>query len=374
MMNCERAKELFSEYLEGGVDHAVAALVRSHLDLCPACAGELNALKQTWSMLDAMPQVEPPCDFRHSVVMQAARLQHQEAKSRQPGFVINWDAFLGRLAPARAIAIACLGAILAVLLLWVPPSAYEHVAGIFTPSATVLNPIETPRPANAIEASPLSMEAERKQEWQSRKLGRNMIWVSVSPRENGEGTMIYRVTLSVNESALLPDETSQRIGASVYVLPAGRFSVDEAKLSEPEWQGNVLVDSPVRVPVMLVDRAQGGPGSVNLLITWRFRQREFADIIIIPSKRSSRNDVFDLSVNADEFAPVGDDLYSTLQTIAKDYGVPVITNAYLDQNPSVVSFGKASLEEALIQTLKPIGLDWLAADRSVYVDRQYDVD
>lgn len=84
--------------------------------------------------------------------------------------------------------------------------------------------------------------------------------------------------------------------------------------------------------------------------------------------------MFDLSVGGGEFASGGDDLYSTLQTIAKDYGVPVIANAYLDKKPSVVSFGKASLEEALIQTLKPVGLDWLVADRAVHVDRQYDVE
>ena len=372
-MNCERARELFSEYLEGGVDHAVAALVRGHLDQCPACSGEVEALKRTWGMLDMLPQAEPPVDFRHNVVMRCARLQHEQSKSRQSRFLTNWDAFLRRLAPVRAVAIACLGAILAVLLLWVPPSTYEHVAGIFTPSTTVISPAEQSRPANAIEASPLSMEAERKQAWQSRKLGRNTLWITVSPRENGEGTTIYRVTLSVNESSLLPGETTQRIGASVYVLPAKQFSVEEAKLSGPEWEGNVLVDSPVRVPVMLVDQSQGGPGSVKLLVAWRFRQREFADIIFIPSRRSSRSDMFDLPVG-NEFTSGADDLYSMLETISEDYGVPVIANARVDQKPSVVSFGNSSLEEALMQTLKPVGLDWLVADRAVYVDREYDVE
>ena len=371
-MNCERARELFSDYLEGGVDHAVAALVRGHLDQCPDCTGELDALKRTWSMLDMLPEVEPSVDFRHTVVMRAARLQHEQTKSRQGRFSINWDVFLGRLAPARAAAIACTGALLAVLLLWVPPSAYEHVAGIFTPSATVINPVESQRPANAIEASPLSMEAERKQEWQSRTLDRNMVWISVSPKENGQGTMIYRVTLSLNESALRPDEVCQRIGASVYVLPPNQFSFEKTEFSEPEWQGNILADSPVRIPVMLVDQAQGG--SVNLLVTWRFRQRELAKIVIIPSRRSSKSDVFDLSGGREEFTSGPTDLYSTLQRLATDYGVPVIAYAGLDQRPSVVSFGSVSLEEALIQTLKPVGLDWLVADRMVYVDRQYDIE
>ena len=113
-MNCERARELFSDYLEGGVDHAVAALVRGHLDQCSACTGDLDALKRTWSMLDMLPEVEPSVDFRHTVVMRAVRCQHEQSKSKQPRFTINWDAFLGRLAPARAIAIACTGAILAV--------------------------------------------------------------------------------------------------------------------------------------------------------------------------------------------------------------------------------------------------------------------
>ena len=371
-MNCERARELFSDYLEGGVDHAVAALVRGHLDQCPACAREVDALKRTWGMLDMLPQLEPPVDFRHTLVMRCAKLQHEQSKSKQAGFLLNWDAFVRRLAPARAVAIACMGAILAVLLLWVPPSTYEHVASVFTPSATVINPVEQPRPANAIEASPLSMEAERKQEWQSRKLGRNTVWISVSLKETGEGTTIYRVVLSVNEAALLPDENSQRIGASVYVLPAKQFSLEEVKLMEPEWEGNILVDSPVRVPVMLVDQSQDA-SSVKLLVTWRFRQREFADIILIPSRKSSRSDMFVLS-SGGGFGSGGGDLYSTLQTIAQDYGVPVIANATLDGNPSVVSFENASLEEALIQTLKPFKFDWLMADRTVYVDREYDVE
>ena len=376
-MNCERARELFSGYLEGGTDRGFAADLRGHLGQCESCSREFELFKQTWHLLGTLPEVEPPSNFRHDVIMRAACTQHEELQSaRRSVFAVNWDLLLTRLVPARAVAIACAGAVLAVILLRVPPSAYEHFAGMFNPRVDIES-VESNRPANAIEASPLSMESELKHEWQSRKLGRNTVWVTVSPKDNGNGATVYRVMLSINKAALLPDETTQRIGARVYLLPGNKFTVEDVKAAVPEWDGSILADSPVLVPVMpvIVAQSQGRVASVNLLVTWRFRHRDFAYIIFIPTQRMpSSRDVFDFSMGGAGFARGGSDLYSTLQTIAQDYGVPVIASAYLNRHLPVIRFGTEALDETLMQTLKPVGLDWLFADQAVYVDREYDVE
>jgi hypothetical protein len=117
-----------------------------------------------------------------------------------------------------------------------------------------------------------------------------------------------------------------------------------------------------------VDRAQGQTDTVNLLVTWRFRGRSFSQVVIIPSGSGSHS-------TRDVLAPLPGgaeaDLFSSLQSVSEDYGVPIIVNGYLTQRPSVMQFGDSGLEQALRAMLKPAGLDWLFADGAVYVDREY---
>lgn len=369
-MNCERARELFSEYLEGELDRAVAEVLRGHIDHCSSCRREFEGLKQAWSLLEALPQVEPPASFRHDVVMRAARIQHQELRpqrNREKWF--TWDYVFGRLIPARAIAIACAGAALAVLLLRVPPTAYEQIAGMFNPAPEEISMPQVS--ANALASSPLSMEIERKQKWQSRKVGRNTVWVTVDRKDNGNGTTLCKVMLELNQDALLYDDNTHRIGAQVYLLPANKFSFEDLSTASPEWQGSILSDQPVVIPV-IYDQSQGG--SVNILVAWKIRHREFAHVIFIPSNRFSQSrDMFDLSKPSGGFARGGDNLYSALQMIAMEYGVPIVANAYLPNKVSAVSIGQQSLDQELFQTLKPAKLDWLSADGAIYVDKPYEI-
>jgi len=369
-MNCERARDLFSAYLEGSVDDALTALLRDHIDRCPACKREYELFRQTWCMLGLLPEVAAPSGFRHDVLVRTARVQHEHMKGVSAGLPeLNGHFLLRRLLPVRTIAIASAAAALAIILLKVPQSTYEYFAGMFNPSAQVVESTEAQRPADAIEASPL--ESARKLHWQTRKLRRNTVWMNVSPDESRDGTTLYRVTLSINYDALLPGETTTRIGAQVFLLPPNRFGPGDADSARLVWEGNILKNSPVLVPV-IVDRSQGSLGSVNLLVAWTFRQRKFADLIIMPAQRRvPAHGAFSLSVSSEDLSR-SDDLYSTLQVIARDYGVPIVVNAYLEERLSVMNFGARSLDQILRDALEPVGLDWLYADKAVYVDRKYE--
>ena len=375
-MKCERAKELFSEYLEGGADHALTDTIRRHMGQCSSCAREFELFKQTRCMLEALPEAEPPMEFRHDVVMRVARMQHERERGtagRILGF--SWESLLGGLRPARAVAIACAFAAFAIVLLTVPDSAYDYFAGVFNPGVRIVQSVEPQQSANVVEASPLSkLESRRKHEWQARKLGRNTLWVALECEGNRDNTTLYRLMLSINPDALLPGDVTTRIGARIFLLPPNTFGDNVIESASAAWQGNILAESPVIVPV-IVDQSSSRTGSVNLLVAWRFRGRDFAKIIFLPTQKqafSARN-TFGFSIGDSGFSQAGTGLYPTLETVAQDYGVAVVANAYLPGNPSVLGLGEGDLDQALRKVLKPIGLDWLYADGAVYVDREYKV-
>jgi hypothetical protein len=263
----------------------------------------------------------------------------------------------------RGVAVAA--AALALILLRIPETAYVHFTSMFSPRVEIGQTVKMPSGAGT---SALRMDSSRKEEWLTRKVGRNTVWISVSPRDNGDGSMVYRVMLTINTHALLPEEAGRRIGARVHLLPANRFDCEEMNAATAVWSGTILETSPVLVPV-IVDRAQGRDDTVNLLVTYVFRQREFGQIVMIPTQRPGRpGDVFDFSAKGSSFTKPETGLYPTLQGVAQEYGVPVVANAHLTEFPAAINVGRGDLNDALTQLLRGSGLDWIVADGVVYVD------
>lgn len=375
-MLCDIARELFSEYLEGGTDHSQTKHVCDHIGQCESCRRDFDLFRQTWQTLSVLPEIKPPSGFRHDVVMRVARQQHEHAQNARLS-VSSIGRFLniGNLRPVRALAVACAAVALVVVLLRIPESAYEHFSGMLSPSIGVIDSTKSEKSTDVIEASPLSqLESVHKREWQARKLRRNSVWVTIEPCENGNGTTLYKVMLSINSAALLVNETTARIGGKVFLLPADRIGYDAINSATQVWEGNILNDSPVLVPV-IVDQSRNSAGSVNLLVTWKFRQRNFAQIIFIPmqDRATDSTNVFDFSAKSTSFTQTNGDIYSLLCSITKDYGVSIIANAYLTEKPWQTNLAGGSLDQALRSTLEPVGIDWLYADKAIYVDRKYDV-
>lgn len=367
-MNCERARELFSDYLEGSMDAALAAVIRGHVDKCPDCAREFESFKITWGMLNVLPEIEAPRDFRHDVVMRAVRQQQERAQAAKRNSGINWDQILNKFIPVRQVAFAVGAAAVLFLLLHVPETAYHGFTGMFNPKVGISHSTG-PQERTAVDSSPMPISAARVQDWQTRKLGRNTVWVSVNPRDNGDGSSVYCVTLSLNKAAFLPGESSERLGAQVYLLPSGQFSLSDLTASSAIWSGNILESSSVVVPC-LMDETRGKAGTINLFVTWEFRHRRFGYVVFVPTHKAGRTgETFDFSTSGRDFAESQSSLYAALQGMAEDYGTPIITNAYLTERPTIINLGRESLKSALIQTLKSTDLEWVYTDGAVYVDR-----
>ncbi|HZT41746.1 MAG TPA: zf-HC2 domain-containing protein [Chthonomonadaceae bacterium] len=67
-MQCEHAQELFSDYLAGEMDRALAVSMENHLAACAVCREEVAGLRRVWSALDEMPVVDPPPHFHEDLM------------------------------------------------------------------------------------------------------------------------------------------------------------------------------------------------------------------------------------------------------------------------------------------------------------------
>jgi len=112
-MQCERAQEFFSDYLERTLDRPMTVAVEAHLAGCSGCREEIEALQATFYSLEAAPMVQPPADGLWQVQTRLANLRADEYElqrhRQQSGGLLGW---LRGLNPMRA----AMGAGLATLI------------------------------------------------------------------------------------------------------------------------------------------------------------------------------------------------------------------------------------------------------------------
>ena len=65
--DCKEVRRLSSDYIDGELDQATAARVKTHLDWCPPCTAFINTLRTTVGLLRATPKRAAPSDFRQRV-------------------------------------------------------------------------------------------------------------------------------------------------------------------------------------------------------------------------------------------------------------------------------------------------------------------
>ena len=363
-MKCERARELLSDLYEGNTDYALTDTIRSHIDSCASCKHEYNRLRSTWAALNMMPDIDPPADFRHNVMMKLAQAQSDKSNARAGLLNLNWNGFIGQLRMSKGIAAFCVSVIVTALIIVVPKDTYRYAAGIFRPDITS---IDMPGRDTSINAgshtSVYDMAAIDKEKWISRKLIRNAVWTTISSAQNGQNATLYTIELSKNAGALINSDSVNSIRTNVYIAPSNEFNIDVIKSNMPSWRGLITDDSFVTIPVV-VDQTSD---TVNLLVTWTVKNLEYGQFIFLPSKNVVQSELLGQGQSVD----AGSSLYSELQSTARDFGLPVVVNSNLHVDITPSATGAGTLSKELRNLLSPAYLDWLIVDNAVYVDKEY---
>src|SRR5215210_8438498 len=114
-MKCDKAQEFFSDYIENTLDQPMSVALEAHLNGCELCSADVASLRSMWTVLDKVPQVEPPADFvwQTTTRLQNEFLNRKEAEQAKP--VAWWK----RLTMVQTLSYGAVAALLAVGL-WAP--------------------------------------------------------------------------------------------------------------------------------------------------------------------------------------------------------------------------------------------------------------
>ena len=119
MLNCDKATELFSPYLDGAVTGTEMRALREHLDACPACSREYTLLRQTQQLLPRPVRPDVPSDLGLKLRLAISREAAQARRARFEGLRVRLEntleAFMVPATAGLACAILIFGLVAAIL-------------------------------------------------------------------------------------------------------------------------------------------------------------------------------------------------------------------------------------------------------------------
>ena len=147
-MSCSGVQGRFTEYLDGRLNGKEMQRIAAHLDCCPACAGEWDALKDTHRSLAGLGTVAPPPDLLLRI---RVAISQETARRRES----SWDklALVWRNTFGPFLLQAAGGFCSAVLLL----GTVTVMVGMFSPGtvqASKDEPLGSATPARLLYLSP----------------------------------------------------------------------------------------------------------------------------------------------------------------------------------------------------------------------------
>jgi hypothetical protein len=102
-MNCDKAKKLFSPYLDGQVSGREMRALNGHMEECARCRREYGALQRTQQLLANLGSRKAPADLALRLRVAISREGAQRRRSRFEGVLVRFENTLNAfMVPATA--------------------------------------------------------------------------------------------------------------------------------------------------------------------------------------------------------------------------------------------------------------------------------
>jgi len=317
-MRCGRVRDMFSSYLEKAMDGRITARFEEHLAACESCRKAYERFSATVSMLDSIPEVEPPADFHASVMAQVERAR-RAIPAPVRWWSVDWQHVFTIRVPARAAAVGAAVVLLFALAFQVFPPLRTGIAGLLVPQKPVQAPI-TSVDENAPRA-PLP-------------------W---NPATSGPG---LQISIGVEK----PGTYAVRLRTASRKPVAFEVEFDGTRYSGSLAAGTV---SAIKVPAPPV-------GSVAVVhVAWSIGEWGRYQSLFLPAKLNQRSLLRSFVL---ENVTVRD----VLRTICREYGVAIIASGDLGKGVPYARADRATPEDALYDSLSPVGMKARGVATSVY--------
>jgi len=112
-------------YLDGELDDAATQAVEAKIATNPEARAELDALKQTWGMLDFLPKASASPNFTNRT-MERLSLEKVGGSAAKTAPMVESQPWLSRAGWAAAVLIALGGGYFAATKIW-PPAVQEEI-------------------------------------------------------------------------------------------------------------------------------------------------------------------------------------------------------------------------------------------------------
>lgn len=318
-MKCEKAQELFSDYLEGNLERPMAFTLEHHLSECHDCELGYTQFKMAWTMLDELPEIEVPVGFRASVM---ERIEAQETAKKEKAWSIDLSRIFGTGVRLRPVAAGAAVALFAVMLALHPLQPSKDVKKVDTAGLTgitISDPDYIGRNGN------FTISSENR--YSAAKSG---LTVQVKPLADG-----YNLHF-------IPEHGAS-INVKAYAFDSMPSAFDSSSLSS----GIMIMDQKLSF-----DRNSDLQTNAGIiLLNWQYDSTWRSEVLIMPRRLSESKVTMPFSVS-------NEDTYEALQKIANDYGVIIFADTGLQGTVKSVDMPSANVDGALDATTQDLGINW----------------
>lgn len=347
-MNCAKAQEMFSSYLENEMQPQLRAAFEQHLANCPRCEMDYDQFNATMMLLDEAQQVEVPSNF-HACVM--ARVE--EARRAVPRPVkwwnLDWGSIFNARVPARAVAMGFAAVLVMAFLVQLTP-INTTVAHFIPWQRSTGEPVgDTGMTA---QKGPAPWHPSAQDEVSYSLPGAGLTVSLTVDSTNDHGCAYYLDFHSRSEEPVTFDVKLLSSGVSKQVRRSGTI-----------YSGTVTADRDGVVPI-IVTRSSQDRSSTAAKVSWSYNGRSYNEYIIVPSEY----DPLAADRNVKTTVTEGSAL-SVLRQMSADYGIVVIASGNLNKSiPAMKSESQVPVE-ALTKVSDAAGLHSEQLNKTIYAVR-----
>ncbi len=215
-MKCLEAGDLFSDYISGDIETALAVTLDNHFAVCSDCREAVTGMKSIWSSLDEMALVEPPLYFHENLMsrINAAENAREEAAASGKS-TFDWR----KMFAPRSFAYAA--SVLALIMAGMGGLHYSKAA--LDPIGSILHVLK-PAPVHVVELS------TSRAEWAPNGQGTGTLIVYLKAQPDTEGKLSTLncvvnlpadiLTVGTKTDLVVTSESEASISIPVKTLPA----------------------------------------------------------------------------------------------------------------------------------------------------------
>lgn len=318
-MNCEKWRDLASEYIEGTLAEPMATAMGDHVRSCASCQADESALRAILREINTLPEVDPPMFFHENVM---AAIEREQVKHPLGPW---WKTILpqvGRTAAGTLVAGGVFAAALFGIVLPQDGKTDAQMAG--TAPAISLLPGTSEETGKHAEAGVLR---------------------------------ISRRTSELTKRGPTFDFTFRLENAD-----RGTVRVDVAGVKDSNgnpWSARFNLVPNRQETLQVPFDVAAGKDTIDLRVFWTVDGESHSRYIFLPIPREEE----DLPREHQSFGLPNTDILTTAQEIASRYGVPISIDDVPEHTQVAVIARDETAEEALRRNLDPLGLT-VAASRA----------